>query len=175
MNMKTYIVASILLVFLVEGTAFAKPTETDPFKPFWDAINYLQQQIDEIELMQGPQGPQGEPGPMGLQGPQGEQGIIGATGPDGEQGPTGPQGEPAVHGAGSIAFLTSISQGTFVLKTDGTVWQQSGGVWQSNVGWPTSVPIPVSDIVAWEKYSLVDKDGNYWEATGSGWVNRGQP
>ena len=50
---------------------------------------YVQEQIETIELTpgpQGPQGPKGEAGKDGAQGPQGEQGKTGATGP---QGPAG--------------------------------------------------------------------------------------
>ncbi len=63
---------------------------------------YVNQQIEQIQLTPGPQGEQGEMGPqgpqgeVGPQGPQGEQGIQGEQGPQGiqgEMGPQGPQGE----------------------------------------------------------------------------------
>ena len=77
---------------------------------------YVDEQIAEIELKEGPMGPQGEQGaaftydmftqeqlealrgpqgPEGIQGPvgpQGEQGIQGEQGPQGEVGPQGPEG-----------------------------------------------------------------------------------
>lgn len=53
----------------------------------------LQMQIDNIQLIPGPQGPMG---PAGSQGPQGEQGL---TGPKGEQGPPGPAGAIDVYDA----------------------------------------------------------------------------
>ena len=68
---------------------------------------YVDEQIDEIELLPGPQGPQGVQGPQGPegpegpQGPQGTQGIQGPQGPagaDGQQGETGPQGPQGPEG-----------------------------------------------------------------------------
>lgn len=91
------------------------------------------------------------------------------------------------HGAGNIAFM----HGTMMLKTDGTVWVaqfSSGGVpqylsWQQanqQGGWDnpnvSPVPIPVSDIVSWQIYYMVDNNGNHWEydyAVNDIWVNFG--
>ena len=53
-------------------------------------IEYVNQEINKIELLPGPQG---EPG---LQGPQGEQGL---QGPKGDEGPMGPKGEKGEQGA----------------------------------------------------------------------------
>ena len=62
----------------------------------------VQQQIDELELQEGPQGPAGPQGPQGETGPVGPKGPIGLTGPagpagadgtDGADGAQGPQGE----------------------------------------------------------------------------------
>lgn len=140
--MKKYIVLSILALTLVAGTAYAKPNTTDPFKAVWDAIANLQQQIDGIQLLPGPKG---DPG------------------------------EPATHGAGNIAFMFN-GDPAYLLKTDGTVWlARSIGTW-SNPDYSTGfyqiqgggdakvadLPVPVTDIVAWEYYSLVDISGNYW-------------
>ena len=105
-------------------------------------------------------------GLTGLQGPQGEQGLKGDKGEDGEKGDTGAQGLqgeqglPAQHGAGNIAFV----YGNYVLKTDGTIWiVNSGNIPFSQIeGNPGQTPIPVSDIVAWTRNSLIDKDGNLW-------------
>jgi len=96
--MKKYIVLSVLALVLVSGTALAKSENGVPFNDLWNAIAGLQEQINNIELLPGPQGEQGEHGPMGPQGPQGEQGPIGATGLAGEQGPVGPQGDKGEHG-----------------------------------------------------------------------------
>lgn len=80
------------------------------------AVANLQEQIDEIELLPGPQGPQGEKGDKGddgekgetgekgeqgltgATGPQGPQGIQGIQGPKGDTGNTGPQGPQGVRG-----------------------------------------------------------------------------
>ena len=79
-------------------------------------IEQLEQQIANIELLEGPQGPQGEAGKDGqdgkdftfdmftpeqlesLRGPQGPQGEQGIRGLQGAQGPQGIQGEPGVAG-----------------------------------------------------------------------------
>ena len=68
---------------------------------------FVEEQIAQIELLEGPQGPQGEAGQDGkdftydmfteeqlaaLIGPQGPEGIQGPAGPQGEQGPQGLQG-----------------------------------------------------------------------------------
>ena len=54
------------------GVAYAaeKPNGT-PFQALWDAIDSLQNQIDDISSTSGPQGEQGEPGPQGEQGEPG--------------------------------------------------------------------------------------------------------
>jgi len=112
------------------------------------------------------QGPKGDPGAQGLQGIQGEKG---------DKGDQGDPGLPAQHGAGNIAFIW----GNYLLKTDGTIWvAYLGNVpFTPEPNWPKSVPIPVSDIVAWEHAFLIDKNGNYWFfSTGSpelGWRNFG--
>lgn len=65
---------------------------------------YVNQQIEQIQLtpgLQGPQGEQGIPGEKGEQGPQGiqgPQGEKGEQGPQGEIGPQGPQGEQGIQG-----------------------------------------------------------------------------
>jgi len=60
-----------LLVGVGVATAKDQPQGT-PFQAIWDAIAYLQEQIDNIELIPGPQGPEGPQGPQGKQGPAGE-------------------------------------------------------------------------------------------------------
>lgn len=62
---------------------------------------YVNQQIEQIQLTPGQQGPQGEqglPGEKGEQGEQGPQGEQGIQGERGEQGPQGPQGEQGIQG-----------------------------------------------------------------------------
>jgi len=64
------------------------------------ADTHLQAQINNIQLIEGPQGPQGETGSTG---PQGETGL---TGPQGETGLTGPQGPQGAPGEGQTINLT---------------------------------------------------------------------
>lgn len=64
-------------------------------------FDYVNRQIEQIELTPGPAGPQGEQGPAGAdgqQGPQGEQGPMGPEGPAGKDGEQGPQGEKGEKG-----------------------------------------------------------------------------
>lgn len=67
-------------------------------------VEFVNEAIEQIGIIEGPQGPQGEIGPQGEQGIQGEQGPQGEMGPQGEQGmqgvqgETGPQGEPGKDG-----------------------------------------------------------------------------
>lgn len=56
-------------------------------------FDYVNQQIEQIELTPGPQGPQGPAGADGQQGPQGIQGPAGKDGEQGEKGDKGDQGE----------------------------------------------------------------------------------
>lgn len=56
---------------------------------------YVNQQIEQIQLTPGQQGPQGE---QGIQGERGEQGPQGEKGEQGEIGPQGPQGEQGIQG-----------------------------------------------------------------------------
>lgn len=84
----------VLVLFLGVNVVLAKddPNGT-PFRHLWQAIKNLQEQIDNIQLIPGPQGPKGDPGSQGPQGPigpQGERGPMGPIGPQGEQGPAGP-------------------------------------------------------------------------------------
>jgi len=57
-----------------------------------DTLTDLQNQIDDLQSMPGPQGPIGPEGPQGLMGPDGPQGLMGPDGPQGLMGPDGPQG-----------------------------------------------------------------------------------
>lgn len=61
-------------------------------------IEFVEEQIAQIELIPGPQGPQGEVGPQGEQGPQGEKGDQGAPGNPGERGERGERGEQGPEG-----------------------------------------------------------------------------
>jgi len=71
--MKKIIMWSMIAVLLFGvnmAIAKDKPNGT-PFAVLWEAIQYLQDQIDDIQLISGPPGEQGPPGP---QGPPGEPG-----------------------------------------------------------------------------------------------------
>ena len=61
-------------------------------------IEFVEEQIAQIELIPGPQGPQGEVGPQGEQGPQGERGDQGIQGIPGERGERGERGEQGPEG-----------------------------------------------------------------------------
>jgi hypothetical protein len=83
-----------LMIFTVSVSVTAEnvqKTNGQPFQEIWEAINDLQEQIDNGALV----GPQGEKGEDGLQGIQGEQGKDGLQGPRGYQGPKGDPGEPS--------------------------------------------------------------------------------
>ena len=54
------------------------------------------EQLQMLKGSQGEQGPEGPEGPQGEQGPQGIQGIQGPTGPQGERGDMGPEGANGV-------------------------------------------------------------------------------
>ena len=96
---KFYVVKSLKNSFV--GSIELKDTTVDEFEPLINfslddidlsnmaSIEYVNEQITNIELTPGPKG---EQGPQGIQGPQGEQGIQGEQGPIGPQGPMGPQG-----------------------------------------------------------------------------------
>lgn len=128
------------------------------------------------EGIQGPKGDKGDQGdvgpmgPQGLKGDTGEQGPIGVTGPQGE---TGPKGEPGLFvqpGAGNIAFMPQVD---LVVTTDGVVWLWSNS-WYVNLDVP-QVPVPVSDIVIFEGYRFVDKNGDVWRLSNNRWDNVGHP
>ncbi len=116
----------------------------------------LQEELRHIQLTPGPQGPQGPAGPMG---PQGE------------------PGQDAQHGAGVVAFADFDY--TAVLKTDGAIWQHVGAEWIQSTNNPTTVPVPITDIVEWRLKSFLDKNGNMWiwDNWGQGWMwhNIGHP
>lgn len=57
----------VVLILCVPAMAFAAPdvSLTPEGKVPGTPFDYLQGQIDNIQLTPGPQGPQGEPGPIG--------------------------------------------------------------------------------------------------------------
>lgn len=114
-----FVVGVLGLVLCLFGVGYAVPnfgSNGQPFKAIWQAIQNLQNQINNLSAVPGPQGPPGVAGPMGPQGPigptgpqgisgpqgqmgpQGGIGPIGPVGPVGPQGTTGPQGEVGPQG-----------------------------------------------------------------------------
>jgi len=94
MKMSKIVLWSLILTLaLGANVALAKGKPGDSLQPIRDAINVLQQQvaslqqqIDNIQLIPGPQGEQGiqgEPGQNGTDGQPGEQGSVGPQGPAG--------------------------------------------------------------------------------------------
>ena len=86
MKMKLFLV--ILVILLMTSSVFAyveKPKRwwKNPFRKIWNTLLDLQEQIDNIQLIPGPQGEQGQQGPSGIDGEKGD------TGPDGEKGNIG--------------------------------------------------------------------------------------
>lgn len=71
--MKKYIISLLIAVALLATTnVVLANNQQSPFTLLWNAIAYLQEQIDNIELTPGPQGEQGIQGIQGEQGPAGE-------------------------------------------------------------------------------------------------------
>ena len=131
----------------------------------------------------------GEQGPSGIQGPQGNAGIkgeTGTTGPQGLKGEQGPIGPASQLGAGNVAFIYELgNDSVWVLATNGKIYQKYYSryypieltEWTINDA-PSSVPIPVSDIVIFEAKSFIDKSGNVWAYSNTdsgGWLNYGHP
>lgn len=108
--MKKYLGISVVVILAVVfgGNAVMANDQPagSPFEALWKAVDYLQNQINQISLIPGPQGPKGDigpsglPGPQGIAGPMGPQGIQGETGSQGPRGFQGPQGEPGFSGYG---------------------------------------------------------------------------
>lgn len=70
---KAVLISGLLLISAGTVIASNKPNGT-PFQAIWDAIDNLQNQIDNIQIIPGPQGEKGEKGDVGPQGPQGPAG-----------------------------------------------------------------------------------------------------
>ncbi|MFX0125468.1 MAG: hypothetical protein ACFFAE_17740 [Candidatus Hodarchaeota archaeon] len=78
---KATLLICIFFVSLYTAVGMARPNGK-PFQEIWEAIEFLQEQIDNIELIPGPEGPQGSTGPAGPEGPQGPPGEDGTDGQD---------------------------------------------------------------------------------------------
>ena len=86
------IIISVVAIVLILGANMASAEGGIPqeLRKIWKAIERLQEQIRDIQLIPGP------PGPAGPQGEQGEQGIQGEVGPMGPQGPQGEAGNSSI-------------------------------------------------------------------------------
>ncbi|MBU3925724.1 collagen-like protein, partial [Patescibacteria group bacterium] len=72
-KIKLYI--PILVLALLVGTSVVSAKDDpngNPFQALWDAVNYLQERMDNIELMPGPEGLAGQQGEKGDKGDSGE-------------------------------------------------------------------------------------------------------
>ena len=76
-------------------------------------LTLLQDQVNNIQLIPGPEGPQGPPGSPG---PKGNTGDTGPQGPPGVPGPVGPQGERGPPGESCPNTVTK----TFVIQGQGS-------------------------------------------------------
>lgn len=74
-------------------------TKTVTIKKLNKQILYLQEQLDQLIIKQGPQGDRG---------PDGES-IVGPQGPQGPQGPAGPQGINGKNGDNGIGFISGTT------------------------------------------------------------------
>jgi hypothetical protein len=81
------LVIALVLVFSINVAFAAKGG--DPLAVVWAAIADLQHQIDNIQLIPGPQGPKGDKGDTGNTGLVGSQGIQGVKGDKGDAGNAG--------------------------------------------------------------------------------------
>lgn len=120
MKRTPFIFAAAIAVVVVVGSVSAA-YGANPWDEVWEAIIELQEQIADIELIEGPQGLPGTNGENGAQGPAGPQGPTGATGAQGPQGVQGPQGiqGPAGTGGGRLILYRTtrtveVSPGTAV-------------------------------------------------------------
>jgi len=80
------ILLTVLSTLMISQVVSVVADSGNPFDLIWEAIEDLQAQIDEIELIPGPQGEQGPVGPPGPQGEQGPQGPPGFGAPNYDSG-----------------------------------------------------------------------------------------
>jgi hypothetical protein len=145
----------------------------------------LQQQIDNVELLAGPQGvpgvngTTGPPGPQGQPGAQGMQGIQGPSGPRGPAGPpggTGPaSGYVSVSFAGGVAHNTEVETvralNYFESSTDYSLYANANpSVWWYGRALPPStfssdyaviiLPIQLPDGATITEFGLIYYDEN---------------
>lgn len=87
--MKKVIISVVAIVLLLGVTRVSADSLPLELRKIWKAIERLEQQIRNIQLIPGPVGPQGPQGIQGVAGTQGVPGIQGEVGPVGPQGPAG--------------------------------------------------------------------------------------
>jgi len=98
-------------------------------------VEFVEEQIANIELKEGPagkdftfdmftpeqlqmlKGPQGEQGPEGPEGPQGERGIQGVQGPQGERGIQGERGDMGPEGANGVSVQNVVIENNHLMVT----------------------------------------------------------
>lgn len=174
-NFRTLSIGLVAAVLVFTGTMRLANAAGDPFTPLWNAIQGLQDQIDNLDLIPGPQGetgPQGDPGPIGPQGPQGEvgpqgpagtNGTNGLNGVNGTQGPQGLQGIQGPAGTGldktrtyrTISDMIPVPFGPVTVAeaacTDSNDILISGGFWGSHGSIITtaSYPNPQFPLPTW--------------------------
>jgi len=72
---KTLLGLTLFLLMLSGASLVSAGSSGQPFSLLWDAIEFLQEQIDDIELLQGEQGEDGEKGDKGDDGADGSDGT----------------------------------------------------------------------------------------------------
>ena len=91
-------------------------------------IDFVTQEINNIELTPGPQGPQGPQGERGIQGPQGD---IGPQGPQGPQGPKGDAGTTSwndLDDKPTIPSIEGLATESYVIEKIAEASLSGGGV-----------------------------------------------
>ncbi len=120
--MKKVIISVVAIVLLLGVTRVSADSLPLELRKIWKAIERLEQQIRNIQLIPGPQGPAGPQGEQGVAGPTGAQGVPGEQG---EVGPMGPQGMPGING--TKFFKTSETLIDTPLSVTYTGEQMTGG------------------------------------------------
>lgn len=154
---RTLSIGLVVAVVVFAGSMRLASASGNPFTPLWDAIQGLQDQIDTLALIPGPQGetgPQGEPGLQGEPGPMGLQGLTGNTGAQGPQGLQGIQGLPGPSGTGlektrtyrTLSAMIPVPFGPVTVAeaacNDSNDILISGGFWSSHGSIITTASFP---------------------------------
>lgn len=115
-----------------------------------DLQYYLSSHNEEFKGPKGDEGPQGEQGPQGLQGEVGPQGAQGIAGEKGDVGPKGDKGDKGADGIdGEIGPV----------GPKGPKGDTGDKGEQGKQGPPGKTPT-LPDFSNWQKYKLVDDNGN---------------